>query len=388
MWWLLWLLLGGLVLSGVVIIARYLEARGWQSSLMAYRLRMPSTLTVDDLTAWLASVGAATHPPRWSLLPEPPLCLEVIGTAKGIEFRLLLSRHNHEVLLSGLRGVLPGIRIEALDGSVPSLPITVAAEATLTTNERGIESRRREVSNTALLASLQPLHGEQQLCIQWIFTSGGTPRPVHAAESGKNNGWAAYLLEGEVPTDAEAVRALRLKRQDPLLVALVRVGASANSEPEAWRLFHRVWPNLHAANAIGVRLVRRWVPSRLVAFRQRQRAIPLIRWPLLLNASELAGLLALPVDGVRLPGLALHSARQLPPAPSMPSRGAVVGVSNWPGMTTRFLALKTEDRLRHVWATAPTGAGKSTLLAHLALHDIAAGSGVIVSLFQQALRGC
>lgn len=372
----LWLLVGGLALCGTVAFARRLEADAWRSSLIAFRLRLPGNLSIDDVTRWLASISATTHPPRWSLLPMPPVGLEVVGTASGIEFRLLLSRRNQDALLSGLRASLPGVRLEEVDES-PRPHFDVAAEATLSTQDRPLDTRRLKNTNVGLLAAMQPLSGAERICIQWIFTSAGTPPPVHTAEPGKEHSWSAYLLDGEVPADAEAVRALRLKRQEPLLRAVVRVGVSAQGRPRALRLFGRAWPHLHVPS-VGVRIVRRYLPSQLVAGSMTRQALPLLRWPLLLNTSELAALLPLPVGGVQLPGLALHTARQLPPAPHMPTRGAVVGVSNWPGMTNRPLALKIEDRLRHVWVTAPTGAGKSTLLAQMALHDIRAGYGTVV----------
>src|SRR5207245_6811573 len=55
-----------------------------------------------------------------------------------------------------------------------------------------------------------------------------------------------------------------------------------------------------------------------------------------------------------------------------------VGVSNYPGMTARPLALRTADRLRHMFVLGPTGSGKSWLLARMILQDITAGYGVVV----------
>jgi type IV secretory pathway TraG/TraD family ATPase VirD4 len=62
----------------------------------------------------------------------------------------------------------------------------------------------------------------------------------------------------------------------------------------------------------------------------------------------------------------------------MSSCGAIIGMSNYPGMTAQPLTLKTPDRLRHMHLMSPTGAGKSTLMARLALTDIEAGRSIIV----------
>jgi hypothetical protein len=62
----------------------------------------------------------------------------------------------------------------------------------------------------------------------------------------------------------------------------------------------------------------------------------------------------------------------------MPQVGAVIGMSNYPGLSGRALALKPADRLRHALVLGPTGSGKSWLLSRLILGDIAAGHGVFV----------
>ncbi|MGH3938711.1 MAG: type IV secretory system conjugative DNA transfer family protein [Pseudonocardiaceae bacterium] len=131
-------------------------------------------------------------------------------------------------------------------------------------------------------------------------------------------------------------------------------------------------------NAPGAMVIRRLLPSFLVARRMEQRALPVLRWPMLLGTTELAGLLGVPLGSVQLPGLTQGTARQLPPATSLPTSGVVIGESNFVGMSGRPLALKTTDRLKHLWAIGPTGVGKSTLLANLIVQDMAAGRSVVV----------
>ncbi len=166
--------------------------------------------------------------------------------------------------------------------------------------------------------------------------------------------------------------------QAPLLRMVARVGIAADSTAQARKLLGRVWNTFHGENATGVRLRRRLLPGSLVAKRVVNRTFPVTQWPLILNSAESAGLLGLPVGGKLLPGLSVGRARQLPPTPGMPTQGTVVGLSNYPGMASRPLALHTIDRLRHLHLIAPTGAGKSTLIANMVLQDIAHGYGVIV----------
>lgn len=362
----------------VIIIGRWFEASSWRESLIMYRLRPPATVTTKDVVRWLATVSAATHPPRWSLLPLPPVCLEVVSSRDGISFYLVVARQNAPLLISNLRATVPGTRIDKAPDLPAQTQVHGALEARLTTFVRPLASARSENTTAALLNSLQPLAAGEEVRLQYIFTSAGTPRPVHTAAAGKDQWWSAYLFEGEVPSDAEAVRALRLKRQEPLVHATIRLGVTARSRARAHQLVGRVWPNLHGANAPGVRLVRRWLPFSIVASRIRRRALPLLHWPLTVNVIEFAALLALPRSGVHLPGMALPSARQLPPPPTLPTRGATVAVSDFPGMVGQPLALRSVDRLRNMWVLGPTGSGKSTLLEQLALHDIRSVAPVVV----------
>lgn len=131
-------------------------------------------------------------------------------------------------------------------------------------------------------------------------------------------------------------------------------------------------------NAPGAEVVRRLLPSFVVASRMERRTLPVLRWPMLLGSGELAGLLGLPLGQLRLPGLSRGTARQLPPPTGLPSTGVMIARSNYVGLSNRILALKSADRTKHIWAIAPTGAGKSTLLANMITQDMAAGRGLVV----------
>jgi AAA-like domain/TraM recognition site of TraD and TraG len=213
----------------------------------------------------------------------------------------------------------------------------------------------------------------------WVITGGGIPAPVPSVSNSDKSG--SWWLDERVSVDPEAVHAARLKQQTPLIRAVVRVGvAHTATRQRTYSLFGRVWGTLRVLNATGTGVVRRsWLPVGVVSSRMERRAIPLLsHWPLTLNSDELAGLVGLAVDDRQLPGLIVGGCRQVPPPPNMPSTGAVVGLSDYPGMEDRPLALKTADRLLHTHVIGPTGTGKSTLLANLALQDIAAGLGVVL----------
>jgi hypothetical protein len=370
------ILVGGLALIGGVLGVRWLDARHWARHLVAYRLRPPADLSADDVTRWLEIIAGITQPPKWSLLSYPPIALEVVADRKGIRHYVIVPESLHGKLMGLMRAGLPGARLDAAPEYLRTrTPATVAAEAKVTSVSRPLLESRAELASSALLGSLQPLKRDELVRYQVVMTAAGTPAPVHSAAPRAEGSWSAYLVEGELPEDAEAIRAARRKQDAPLLNVTVRLGVIAGSRKRAHKLFGRTWGTLHSLNAPGVRLVRRWLPSGRVRNRLQGWALPLMRWPLVLNSRELPGLLGFRLGGISLPGLALGASRQLAPSPAVPTRGTVLAQTNYAGMS-RPLALSLKDRLRHVYALGPTGVGKSTLIANMALQDIASGHGL------------
>lgn len=365
----------GLLLFGFVYAASVVEMRHWRRSLIAFRLYLPRNLSVDDAARWLGTIAAILHPPHRSMFPLPPVGLEVLATHGGIAHYLLVSPSVRSMLLASVQANLPGARLEEdpayLYGHCRT---TIAYEFTLTSRVRPLAVDRVASVSASLVAALQPLEADEHILIQLLVTSAGTPSPVPSTQ--QNTAVALALWFGGV-TPADAKRAQRLKQREPLLHATLRIGVAAATVRQGQELLIRPQRMVQGLNAPGVRLVRRLLPSLVVSRRVDMRRYPLVRWPLVLNAREASILLAFPF-GAHLPGLALGKARQLPPSPAIPRYGNVVGVSDYPGMADRALALVAADRLRHVHLVGPTGTGKSTLLAQMALQDIASGYGVVV----------
>jgi hypothetical protein len=353
----------------------------WRRSLVAFRLSLPRGLKAEDVAHWLTLVNGSTHATRFPLLPTPPVAIEIAATSRGIVHYVLVPKSMRSGLLAGLRAALPGIRFEEAPEYLASRPrIWWAAEAALTNHRRPLRTELADTASVALLASLQPLHSSDLVVVQWLVTGGGIPRIVVPARSGSRSSSLDWWWWNGSPTqDSEAVRAERAKQTAPLLRAAVRVGVRSPDMRRRYAAFGRVWATLRTLNSSGVGLVRRWwlVPP-LAAYRLNKLFLPVLRWPLTLNSLELAGLIGLATGESRLPGLPLGTSRQLPPVPGLASRGTVLGVSNYPGMTDRPVAIRTNDRLRHTWVVGPTGSGKSTLLGNLITQDIAAGDGLVV----------
>ncbi len=176
----------------------------------------------------------------------------------------------------------------------------------------------------------------------------------------------------QVPVDAEVRNALRSKQSEAGWKAAGRIGVGAKTPARQRQLIRQVLAALRSTEAPGVAF---WVRSRKpTAVAEAQ--IPW-RFPLRLNAAELAGLAAWPTEsGTELP-VTRQRSRLLPPAKAIPTNGRVIGTSTYPGRE-RPLAISASDSLRHTWCVGPSGVGKSTLLARMIADDMAAGRAVIV----------
>lgn len=345
---------GGLAVLSVVLSARWIEWWLWQRQLAAYRLELPRSLSREQVSAWLAALGAATR--------HIPALVEIAADRNGIRHYLVAPERHLRLLLNQARTLLPGIRLVPAAGYLSDqAQIRAAGELRVTSTSHPLAQDRAAGVSSALLAALQPLAPGQHIRISWLLAGMVTPHPA-----------------GLVGLAPDLVRFRRLKQRSPLVRACGRITISGAPPQIARALLYRVYSTMRVLDAPGAALVRRMVPWRIVAARMRDHSIPLTIWPAVLNTSELAGLLAMPFDGSTTPGVALNTARQIPPAPELPRRGLLLAHSNYPDMTNRPLALRQADRLRHLWLLGPTGTGKSTLIANMALQDAAAGYGLVV----------
>src|SRR5260370_20423070 len=264
-------------------------------------------------------------------------------------------------MLARLRSALAGVRVDEAPDYLASRPaVRGASELKLTNLQRPLGHERAESAVTALLAGLHPFARGEVVRVQWMLSG------ARAAVPGKDE-------TGDV---ASAVRA---KNAAPIFNAVARIAVCAPSRARAVSLLNRVTSALKRCDAPGVSVVRRaWRSPWAVPGRLYRRAVPLTIWPMRLNTKEAAGLLGVPLGNVHLPGLNLGRARQLPPPEGMASSGLTLAESNFPGARNRPLALRTDDRLRHLHLIGPTGVGKSTLIANAALQDIEHGDGVML----------
>ena len=161
----------GISLIATILGMRWLDGHQWSHSLIALRLQLPATLTADDVARWLDVIAAITHTPKWSLLPYPPIGLEIVADNQYISHYVLAPKALEPKLMSILRAGLPGVRVEAAPDYLRGKPIfQLAAELKATSTIRPFGDSRTETASAALLASLQPLNSGEEIHYQEVYS--------------------------------------------------------------------------------------------------------------------------------------------------------------------------------------------------------------------------
>lgn len=371
-----------LALTGLfvaVLVFRTLESQRANIGVRRFELHFPRELDGKAVTTFLAGLSAVRPPWFWAWLRLPVVTFELYASDGVVRHVLLVPRALTGAVMTHLRAALPNVRMELTDA--PSMPVVrQAVELDQTSRRRPLNVENLASVSAALLHSLQPLRPGETIVLQWQATPVAVPKPVRLAHSsGSSAPSDLFALDGyQLLPHVEALQAQQRKHAYPLLAAVGRVAVAAATDSRASYLIDRVLGSYHLLNAPGAVLHKRWgmttgiVRSRLAAGRP-----PLIFWPLLTNAAELAGMLGWPIGVLYMPGLTLGGCRQLPPPADLPTVGCVVAQGTYPG-SERPLAISPNDRLLHTHVLGPTGSGKSNLMLSLIVQDMQAGRGVVV----------
>jgi hypothetical protein len=336
------------------------------SALRWYRLRWPREVAADELV--IACRLLAT-------VAKPPLVLEAVGSAGRVEQRLGLSVGGVDGTLEQLRAALPGLGIESLT-SRPELPVHHAVELRLSTRLRPLLTDDLPSVSRAILTALAQAGRQECVNLQWVLGPALSAQVVsHELVGVDRESWlGALLLAPFAPppaADAELRSAVRAKRGEPGWRAVGRIAVAAESVGRERQLIEAVIGAVRSTESPGVRWTARRVSVKAVA------RLPRWRWPLRLNASELAAVSSWPAGVTNELPVAVLGSRPLPPSAAIPRRGRVIGEATFPGRE-RPLALSVADSRRHLHVLGPTGTGKSTLLLNLITQDMAAGRAVVV----------
>lgn len=370
-----WLaLIAGLLFPAGVLVIRASNNREWADSAVIYTLRFPLQADHPAVTNFIAGLAGLVAPRWYRPTAVRAVVIEVTATEDGISHRLITSRSLAPIVTAQLRASLPSVRVEQEEpGRRPSPDH--ATELGLSDSSRRLRIDQPEAIARGLLSGLLPLRDHEVVTLQYVLTPIGPLPAVSRSDSGS----AAFmpLIKGvpaRVP-NAEEIKARRDKQSHPLFAAAIRIGIATEDKSRQRQLMQRVLAGFHLANVPGAHLLRKAGSSRTIAARIARRSLPLLHYPISVNAAELTGLVAFPLGKSALPGLKLGGCRLLPAAPEIPSAGRVLARANFPG-SERPLALSVAASLRHLHVCGPTGVGKSTLLMSLMTQDIASGRGL------------
>lgn len=357
-----WLLAGAAMAVGlpglcVLLRVRAGRLRGWRHSLVTLQLRFPRDLTPEQVAAGLGGLGQLTR--RRSGLAVDAVVFEVMADAGGIRHRLRLPERLLAPALAQLRVAWPGLRTEQLStGSVPA--VRLVSQLRLRNSTTPLASKRVKDGIRAVLGALSRLQPGERVYVQWLVR-GGRWLPV---------------AKGRDRQRQPSVADVRAKRAHLPLQLVGRVGVSGPAETASERR-RAVLAGLAQLNGNGARITTRTWPGWWLRRQLRNLAQPLGVWPVLVNAQEAVGLLALPVGDLAVPGLPVPAARNVSPPPGLPRQGTLLGLGSGNGQR-QAVRLSQPDRLHHVHVLGPTGTGKSTLLGRMVLQDANAGHGVVV----------
>jgi len=356
----------GLVIS---VALRLIWTRQTERERCIFRVIFPREVSPEQVVALWAGLSGCVG---------DAFTAEGHATSQGIVHRLIAPGGSADLLANQLRAAIPGTRL--LPDDLP-LECSWGSELRLTSASAPLRSDEPSATSRAILATLSGTMSSGTI-VQWTFTPKRTVPllvPAHGRrpsfEDRLSVGLTDRLRGRRTVFSSDELHRLTQKAKAPLFRASLRVGVSVADTGRT-----QVSPVLDALDSTrtsGVHFRKRLLPPSWVARRINSRSIPVLVWPVLVNAAEMTALIAWPLDSPTIPGLTVGGTPQLPPVSALPGRGLILGRADFPGME-RSVAIGHVDGLRHLYVPGPTGTGKSTLALNLVLQQMAEGHGVCV----------
>lgn len=307
-----------------------------------------------------------------------PLAFEVTGRPESMEVGLTC----REPDLARVRGLLKAHfpaallseRPETLTAAWRTLPGCVAAAEFGLAREFMLPLRTFRDFRPDPLLSLYAALSEVREGEIGLFQALFTPTEAPWAESIVS---AVHTAQGEpfFADDPDFTKQALVKAAHPLFAVALRAGAKARDEARAWELLRG------AASALFL-----FAGENGLAPLAREEEIDLEddllmrvshRSGMLLSTPELAALVHLPGEGVRLAKLTREARRTKPPPSQTLGPGVLLGENLHEGNRTS-VHLPRDLRMRHVHVVGASGSGKSTLLLQMILEDLEEGEGLAV----------
>jgi len=341
-----------------------------------YELFPPRDLSIDDVTAMTRVLaGRPTH--GWRRL-QPAVVLELWLSRQQARWLLGCESAQTQRLPLELSAQVAGFSMTPLRDSPRRHPLT-GRELQLSSLTQPLRLDIAPAVAAGVLAVRHRLSKDEQAVVSVVVgpSQRFTKQPSRPS-IGEQLGFTAPR-----PIDARDERAWTKKLVEPLFGVRLRVAAVAADESRAMHITGSLVSALSLLNTPHARLRARR-PSGAVAEQVYAGFSRPRTWSSLVNGRELACLLALPIDGVPMPGK-LH---ELSPAPrtllipiSKPKQAdgdRVLGLSLHPRDGGALVRLPVKSSFSHCALTGPTGSGKSTLLATMLQADMEAGHSIFL----------
>jgi hypothetical protein len=371
------LVLGSSIVGGVyVVLKRRLEQN--DRDRVCYSITFPQEIEFDTVVSWVRTIARTTASRHKNHLGAQSIAFETAAIQGVIGWRLLIPWQIADDIAGQIRALMPGVNVQKVDRAQPEW--TYAVEVGLKRKNLPLYLPEPHVIAHSILASLTPLEPDETVGIQWVVV----PAPREALPTGGASNTFGVTAE----PNKDVLSARREKLGEPNLLGVMRVMVRAKSEPRARHLVDRVRSSFRATETP----FNQWVinKTRLPGLLQRVRlASSMAVWPAQLSATELAALLAWPVEAPNVSGIPRGASRHMPAMPSVSRTGLMLGHSTFPG-DERPIAIDLKDTSKHVWLVGPTGSGKTEVAANLVEQIMNNGSGMLLvetkrDLFRRAL---
>lgn len=347
------------LLGGVVLVRLHQRRRGDRER-RVYLASFPRDLPHDAVLNFVRALSGLPAPRL--MQPTHTVVFDTYADASGIQHYLSIPRNVTAGVEALFRTHIAGgslVRV-AVD-PVTTTPWDEAVELKTSSARLPLRIARPEATTATLLSKFAPLADDEAVLMQWVLLR------AHAELGSITN------LSNASKADADRTR-LKEKLSEPLFLAVGRVGAKGHKARDH---IASVRDGLASTHAQGMVFRKRAVSSGAARERIHGRVAPLV-FPCHLNAREVSAVLGFPFGTPNVPGLPVSRSRQLAATRTIPSRGFVVGKSNFPG-DERVLALVPAEQVKHTHIQGKTGTGKSTLITSLVVQqaDLGYGVGVI-----------
>lgn len=355
-----------LLIGALAGLLAYVQLQG--SEMEAVELRFAPDLSENAVWGMLGGISGLPTKNR--------VVLEVVGDSDGIRHYLRAERATIDMLRSHMRGVLPGVRLEPVEAT-ETMSWKKAARVRWSGFHPVLRSDRSTETAAALLGALSGMKSGERVMVRWTLRPARGPYMTERQSRTRPRSQdlpSRLFPEARIP--AAHLPALRQKYSGPVLNARAVVAVAAATDGRSVNLLTRVLAVLRGQTGLrGHPLIRYCRGGSVERFVER---LPLTRGSRF-SPAELIGLIGWPLDGPRVPGLALGVAPQLLPSPRIPRTGGrLIAYSSWPGMKKRKLVQPLVGALSHTVVAGPSGVGKSALLASAIAQDLAAGRGCLV----------